>query len=270
MPNVEGECWEREIANGHLANLNQMLDVAAQTARVLGWLHAGGHIHGNMKPANVLLTTTNVVKVWKHPQVGARTRAYASPEQLAGSAELDVTTDVWSWAVSVLHMFVGRVTWSAGLEAPGALERYMRRGPARTGVPLMPGALAQLLCDCLKTDPLERPASMDHVTSAMKAVIENADDSGLGLADMLVDVPNEAKQPEGSEPEVQEETEDEDPIEDVQPAVLELEVQEETKDESSTEGGQPGMRPKRWTARKESQPPNRPHLRGGGRHPTGH
>ena len=55
------------------------------------------------------------------------TPAYCSPEQ-ANSEKLTRKTDIWSWAVSVLEMFTGDVTWPSGTVAGEALESLLEMG----------------------------------------------------------------------------------------------------------------------------------------------
>jgi serine/threonine protein kinase len=172
MEHVRGRWWDSAIASGGLIDITHMLDVAIQVARGLDWLHSHGVVHYNVKPANVLISDPGIARVWKYGEFGVKTRAYASPEQLAGATELSFATDTWSWAVSLLHMFVGRVTWPSGAKAPDALQRYMRAGPLREELPLMPGPLADLLCQCLQTSPAARPEAMADVAATVEKVYQ--------------------------------------------------------------------------------------------------
>ena len=52
---------------------------------------------------------------------GFLTPAYASPEQ-ANGLPLSRKTDIWSWAVSILEMLKGELTWRDGRAAPYVLE----------------------------------------------------------------------------------------------------------------------------------------------------
>jgi serine/threonine protein kinase len=169
MPDFEGKFWDAAIKDGDLKDLSTMLGVATQTARGLAWLHRQGCIHYNVKPANVVLCDSGFSKVWKYGEVGASTRAYASPEQIGGE-ELTPATDIWSWGVSVLHMFVGKVTWPSGHLAAAILERYVRNGPAVEGLPLLPSPLAEMLSACFHADPDQRPADMKEVVTVLESM----------------------------------------------------------------------------------------------------
>jgi len=173
MDDFLGRTWEDVVAAGELGDLQDMLAVAIRTARGLGWLHEHDHVHANLKPANVLIDADGAVKVFKYGETAALTRAFASPEQLDRTAHLTPATDMWSWAASVLYMFVGIVNWPDGLHAPGALDRYLRHGPAKPELALLPVQGVELLRHCFQTDPTDRPQDMHEVLSVIEKLFEN-------------------------------------------------------------------------------------------------
>lgn len=126
--------------------LERVVDIGIQFARGLHHAHQSGLVHQDVKPANALLSLNGIVKVTdfglanarclsnetttvaRHPSqsilvpgAGFMTREYASPEQFRGE-HLTRKTDIWSWAVSVLEMLVGEMTWTSGLAAPLVLK----------------------------------------------------------------------------------------------------------------------------------------------------
>ncbi len=173
LPNAEGKSWYQAIRDGDLRELPDMLSVAIQVARGVAWLHRHDCIHYNVKPRNVILCERGFAKVWKYGESGAKTRAYASPEQMDGDRLLSPATDAWSWALSVLEMFAGRPVWRTGDQGPEALRHYLARGPAVRGIPPMPGALAELLRRCFRDNPTERPAHMSEVVAAVESIAGN-------------------------------------------------------------------------------------------------
>ncbi|WP_308197977.1 WD40 repeat domain-containing serine/threonine-protein kinase [Saccharopolyspora soli] len=74
-------------------------------------------------------------------------------------------TDVYSFAVSVLEMFTGGISWMSGAAAGAALT--VRRERSEPGIPELPTELADLLERGLRMDPSARPASMAEVATEL-------------------------------------------------------------------------------------------------------
>ena len=80
---------------------------------------------------------------------------YASPEQAEGHL-LGGAADLWSWAVTVLEMFVGERTWISGTVADEVLAQLVAEpDDARVAIP---SDVAELLGACFRADPAERPS----------------------------------------------------------------------------------------------------------------
>jgi WD40 repeat protein/serine/threonine protein kinase len=171
--------------------LERILDVAIQFAWGLAHAHDQGLVHQDVKPANLLLTPAGVAKVTdfglararaatdETPAPGARcsllvttggmTPAYCSPEQ-ARREPVSLQTDVWSWAVSVLEMFTGEVTWPRGEVAAEVLESFLAEPPAVAPLPVIPPAVAGLLRHCLQRQPRNRPGSMREIVARLQEI----------------------------------------------------------------------------------------------------
>ncbi len=165
--------------------LAHILDIAIQFAWGLAYAHERGLIHQDVKPQNALMTPEGVLKVTDFGLAkagaqsevggkaetgkgflvsgGAYTRAYCSPEQAAG-LKLSIKTDIWSWGVSILEMFCGGVRWMAGQAAASALENYLVNDP-EPGLPKIPDGMVNLLRQCFRNDPAERPTDMKAIAS---------------------------------------------------------------------------------------------------------
>ncbi|MBW4493668.1 MAG: serine/threonine protein kinase [Oscillatoria princeps RMCB-10] len=87
------------------------------------------------------------------------TPAYCSPEQDRGE-KLTRRTDMWSWALSVLEMFVGERTWQKGTVAPHLLEAYLQVEREDAGAPQMPNSVAAILRRCFRKNQQECPQSV--------------------------------------------------------------------------------------------------------------
>jgi WD40 repeat protein len=167
------------------AALARMLDASIQFAWGLHYAHERGVIHQDVKPLNALLWEDGTLKVTDFGLAGARQKAgladqggapvggmhtivvptggmtpsHCSPEQFAGRP-LDRSTDVWSWAVSVLEMFQGEVTWQSGSLAAQALEAFLEHNGEDEEIPAMPEAVADLLRRCFQQNPNDRPRTL--------------------------------------------------------------------------------------------------------------
>lgn len=198
---VDGGSLAELIGSGKLYDggreqaLERILDVAIQFAWGLHYAHEQGVVHQDVKPANVMLTAEGTAKITdfglaqarmtldnavsSHDPsktlivagVGLMTPEYASPEQAAGK-RLSRKTDIWSWAVSVLEMFTGGLTWKSGVAAGDALERYLDDETVNTAIPGMPSGLANLLRECFSFELNDRPADMIAIAARLQEVYE--------------------------------------------------------------------------------------------------
>ncbi len=167
----------------------RLLDMAIQFANGLHYAHEAGLLHQDVKPDNLLLNKDREAKVADFGLAQARARlvdkdetvissgytpAYCSPEQEAGKM-VGRSTDIYSWAVSVLEMFLGDRPWKSGAEVAQTFESY----PEKARIPL-PQALISLLGKCLKTNPEERPQSFAAVKAELQKIYK--DRTGLEYA----------------------------------------------------------------------------------------
>ncbi|GEM_PF-673400 len=170
--------------------LERILDVSIQFAEGLRYSHEQGLVNQDVKPANVLITHSGVAKITDFGLAGAKaepwtgTPAYMSPEQWdaankrrAGAPadylpRLTEATDIWSWAVSVLEMFVGEISWRSGGLAGAVLEKLLKKDRSDSIIPTMPVSVARLLGLCLKQDPSDRPGNMQEILDRLKDVYE--------------------------------------------------------------------------------------------------
>jgi WD40 repeat protein len=190
--------WIRQkklYAGGPDKALERIVDVAIQFAWGLQHAHEQGLVHRDVKPGNVLLTPEGVVKVTDfgmakargataEPNLGGGTRsvlvsaggmtpAFCSPEQME-HLPLSRKTDLWSWGVSVLEMFTGGATWSAGALAGEVLKNYLTQGPPDARLPRLPAPLAELLRCCFQRQPDARPGDMLEIVTVLRDVYRQA------------------------------------------------------------------------------------------------
>jgi tetratricopeptide (TPR) repeat protein len=184
---AEGGSLADGIVQGRFGRVEERLDVAIQVAWGLHALHERGLVHQDVKPANVLLNAPGTAQVADFgvarararvlstdPTAGAQsvlfssgamTPGYCSPEQ-AARRPVSRKTDVWSWGVLVLEMFVGRVPCCdrGGEKAAEVLAGHLATPHA------LPDGLIEVLNRCFREAPAERWASLDEVAEVLLRV----------------------------------------------------------------------------------------------------
>lgn len=198
---VDGGSVQQAVRSGTLYrdqnSLARILTIAIQSARGLHHAHERSLVHQDVKPANILLTQDGMAKVTDfglaraalspdtagpRPTVegtmivrfSGMTPAYASPEQLASSQgrEHAITrrTDLYSWAATVLEMFVGALTWVSGPAAVDALANLLDNGPKQPNIPSIPKEVADLLERCFAVRQSARPSTLAIVADELSHI----------------------------------------------------------------------------------------------------
>ena len=136
MELVEGETLADRLKKGKLP-LEQVVRFGAQIAEALAAAQAKGIVHGDLKPANIMLTKSGV-KVLDFglakstadpantaPSVIMGTPAYMAPEQLEGKA-VDARADIYALGLVLAEMVTGKRSQDPE-NMPAALEAIVKR-----------------------------------------------------------------------------------------------------------------------------------------------
>jgi serine/threonine protein kinase/Tol biopolymer transport system component len=186
---VEGETLQdvlRRQPPGSGLPVHEALTIGRQIAEALEVAHDRGIIHRDVKPANIKITPSGVVKVLDfglaktvagvaapahltHAPIAAGgertsgtlvgTAAYMSPEQASGKI-VDRRSDVWAFGVVLFEMVAGKRPFS-GETAADALLSVLHTSPDWTTLPgAVPPDLRRLIRRCLEKDPRRRVQSI--------------------------------------------------------------------------------------------------------------
>src|SRR6266571_3972176 len=181
MECVEGETLAKRLEKGALP-LEQVLKFGAQIADALDKAHRSGVIHRDLKPGNIMLTTTGAklldfgltkpaaplssaatltAAVTQDSPVTEQgtivgTFQYMSPEQIEGK-ELDGRSDIFSLGAVLYEMLTGQRAFP-GKSQLSVASAILEKEPAPISAvkPTTPAALDRALRRCLAKDPEER------------------------------------------------------------------------------------------------------------------
>ncbi len=181
MEHVPGySCAELLRDRGHL-DVDQAVDIIAQACRGLDYAHRNGVVHRDVKPGNLLVSDSEVVKLADFgiaravdqssiTQVGSvlGTAAYLAPEQARGE-EAGPRADIYSLGVVAYQLMSGRLPYEATSLSELALKQQ-RESPVPLDQlnPQVPRALAAATAMALEIEPESRPSDAMAFAEAIR------------------------------------------------------------------------------------------------------
>ena len=176
MEMVDGQALEKIIAKGSVA-FPTACEWAGHVAEALAVAHRRAVIHGDIKPANILITNENRVKLTdfgmarlaSHQTDSAvrGTPAYWCPEQILGRAQ-DARSDIFSLGV-VLHEMLTGVNPFAAESIPMVCNQVLSSTPlppSRSN-PSVPPGLDEIVAGCLAKEPQFRISSAEALAERL-------------------------------------------------------------------------------------------------------
>ncbi|MDH3675974.1 MAG: serine/threonine protein kinase, partial [Anaerolineae bacterium] len=135
----------------------------APVAQALDYMHGRGVVHGNIKPANILLDAQGqpLLTDFGYTQgldVGGRDRAYLSPEQARGEP-IDRRTDVYALGALLYELVIGQPPPLGGGPGPRSIR------------PDLPVAVEQIILKAMAQYPDQRFQSAGELSNALNAAL---------------------------------------------------------------------------------------------------
>jgi serine/threonine protein kinase len=171
MELIEGQSLEKALSKGSIP-FPTACNWAAQVAVALGVAHRRGIIHGDVKPANVLINSENRIKLSDFGMARLAshdtrdtslfgTPAYWCPEQIHGRPQ-DARSDIFSLGVVLYEMLTGVSPFTAST-LQGVCNHVLSSTPlpVTQSNPSLPVALNDIVGACLAKEPQHRWASAD-------------------------------------------------------------------------------------------------------------
>ncbi len=184
MEYVAGVSLERVLASEGRVGEARTVRYGREIAQALAAAHAGGLLHRDVKPSNVLITQNDGVKVADFGlakaivDVGTSTEAgrmigsasYVSPEQAQG-LPLTPASDLYSLGVVLHRLVTGRLPFEGASPIAVAVAHVTAPAPAEDELAReMSPALARIVARLLRKAPAERYASATDVAAALAAI----------------------------------------------------------------------------------------------------
>ncbi|HSM60601.1 MAG TPA: protein kinase, partial [Longimicrobiales bacterium] len=190
MPFVEEESLRERLEREERLSVPEAVRVASQVASALGFAHARGLVHRDVKPGNVLFQAGQamvcdfgIARAASEAQdrltrtgTAIGTLAYMSPEQSTGDGEVDGRTDVYALGCLVYEMLAGQAPF-AGPTAQAVLGRKLVGSPPDvTAVrPDVPATVADVIRRALAIAPDDRyPTAEGFARALEEATTEHA------------------------------------------------------------------------------------------------
>jgi serine/threonine-protein kinase len=193
---LEGESLREILDNGPLA-IARAIQIARDIACGLAYAHLEGVVHGRLKPSNIMILRSGVVKITDFgigplrqavPLSGPRTGSlsYMSPEQVRGEA-VDHRADLFSLGAVFYEMLAHRPPFEG--DSPKAVTENILHAKPRPPSELnqhVPRGLDKIVLSMLARQPADRMPGAPSLLHELKRLEE-----GLGLSSGANDASDE-------------------------------------------------------------------------------
>ena len=186
MPHVQGESLRDKLARERQLSIEEAVAITQDVASALGYAHAQGVIHRDIKPGNILMHEGEAIvadfgiALALQAAAGQRltetglslgTPQYMSPEQATADQQLDARSDVYSLAAVLYEMLAGDPPFT-GRSTQAVIAKLLteRPTPVRILRDTVPEAVEQAVMKALAKVPADRFKTAGDFAEALKTV----------------------------------------------------------------------------------------------------
>jgi serine/threonine-protein kinase len=196
MPLAEGETLRSRLDREGQLPIAEALRIATEVADALGYAHARGVVHRDIKPDNILLEGGHAIVAdfgiaravsaadgARLTQTGMSigTPAYMSPEQASGEAAIDGRSDLYALACVLYEMLGGQPPFTGPTAAALIRQHLVAEAPPITNLRAgVPAQVASALARALAKSPVDRFGTAAEFVAACSAAAPNDAASGPG------------------------------------------------------------------------------------------
>jgi serine/threonine protein kinase len=206
MEFVKGEPVSKLIFEKGSLPANEALAIVRQVAEALNCAFEHGIIHRDIKPDNIMITPSGLVKLadlglakqieGESPESGLTlagsvmgTPHYLAPEQARDSKAVDQRADVYSLGCTFYHMLTGNVPFS-GSSTYEILRKHEIEEPVFPAECAVPGPVQALVKRMMAKEAADRPQTPDEVLRAIDE-IARGESPAVPVAASLGSMPTE-------------------------------------------------------------------------------
>lgn len=194
MELAEGMTLKKYIRRYGRLSARETVDIAIQIARGLEAAHEHRIVHRDIKPQNILVSDSGVVKITDFGIAKAATGDtissatmgsvhYLSPEQAKGGY-VDNRTDIYSLGITMYEMATGRVPYDGENSVAIALMHIKNEmTPPREYYPDIPESLQRIILKCTSKMLISRYQNASELISDLEHVFTSPDGNYVFIED---------------------------------------------------------------------------------------
>jgi len=172
-------CEGRTVQENRPRSISEVVRIFRHVAKGLCHINARGYVHADMKPNNIIVSDTGVVKIidlgQSCPLGTIKERIQGTPDFIApeqvNRRPLEASTDVYNFGATLYWALTGRpIPTVMPKKGAATLKSEMTVVRPEELNDDVPASLSKLVLDCIELHPSRRPSSMSEVLSRLSLI----------------------------------------------------------------------------------------------------